>query len=192
MLLYRHHKNKKVMNDPAIDLRKNPECETFLTFDQWKTFYTIDPEHWNNHKDYYGSFIKTNCWFPHYKKYDPKSKKTYHYFIKFKTARDYRKYKHFIKYSLRSHEDYENTQEILELTKIFKEVADKRAAEARAQTQAAYDNLQKQIEATEMVASKATAISHIEEKDYSQVCTSDGKVIRIPIDKRGEWKYEFS
>ena len=173
MLLYRYHKN--VIYVDNINLRRSPELETFLTFDQWKTFYTIDPANWENINCRYCS-LTNNVWIP---KYTPNGSNT-PYFIKFKTARDYRKYKRFVKRIAHSHDDYKNTQEILELTKIFREVADKRAAEARAQTQAAYDNFQKQVEAIEKAASKYKVIRRGGEIDCFQVRTSDDRVIIIP------------
>lgn len=65
---------------------------TYLTFEQWKTFYNADSENWNFYHDVFHYVDRHNVYFPYYK-HDGKYR-----VIIFPTRKEYKKfYKFFVK-----------------------------------------------------------------------------------------------
>ena len=117
---------------------------TYMRFDTWKTLFYADPDNWTccDHKGTYP------YWLPAYRipNEDRSCGWSYRY-IKFLTARDYRKFRRFVKDRLKNGEDTENTRELIELTEIVRERANKRLEDAIAQTEKAIEKNKEQVEA---------------------------------------------
>lgn len=146
MLRYKYHKNGHYgcFNVPLKD-----ENVTFLSFDQWVVLYNADKENW---EDLINSYYTS--WGSEKQYHLPVYKISNHQFryIKFLTAKDYRKYLNFINKVTRRGEDAINLQEILELTTIIKDRAEKATQQAKLEAAIAQDNYQKQlIEATQAI-----------------------------------------
>ena len=142
MLRYKYHKNGfyGYFNVPLKD-----EDVIFLSFDQWVVLYNADKENWEDLINFY----YTPWW-------ESESAKPYHLpvykisnhkfrYIKFLTAKDYKKYLKFINKIIQQREDSTNLQEILELTEIIKDRIKKAAKQAKLEAAIAQDNYQKQL-----------------------------------------------
>ena len=131
MLWYRNHKNaEKVFGWPIWKL---PQCETFMDFKMWSALYHADKANWHIEMDEDG-------WWPYYLENGVDSDNTFHC-IKFVNAREYRKFKRFVRRLNRTKDDYENVQEQTHLCEVIRQKATERAAEAQeAVMQAARDS----------------------------------------------------
>lgn len=117
---------------------------TYMRFDTWKALFYADPDNWTccEHKGIYP------YWLPAYRIPDKGRSCGWSYrYIKFLTARDYRKFRRFVKDRLKNGEDTENTKELIELTELVRERANKRLEDAIAQTEKALEENKVQIEA---------------------------------------------
>ena len=164
---YKNHLEARYGNDNE-NLKKYPERVTWLTFEQWLSFYHGDPEHWvdlenSNYNDGSRSYH-----LPAYKKIstkkiryntidgikeDTEEYKTYIY-IKFLTRSDYRKYKKYLKTLFSQGKDFENQREILELAQYIGKIADERLREAQERTQRAIDENEKLMKEARLRLSK--------------------------------------
>ncbi len=94
------------------------EYITYLTFEQWKTFYNADSENWDFYHDVFHYTSKQNVYFPYYK-HDNKYR-----VIIFPTKKEYKKfYKFFVKNIKNVYSRADNQKEIIEFAKIIEEKA---------------------------------------------------------------------
>lgn len=135
---YRNHKKAEfgVNNE---DLSECQDRVTFLSFDQWLTFYNADPAHWT---DLVNSNYESGIKKYHLPVYTTKTTHTspytqkeitepkYHY-IKFLTRGDFRKYIRFLRNAEKKGEDYQNSQEILVLAEAVRQESAKRVEALR-------------------------------------------------------------
>jgi hypothetical protein len=121
----------------------NDENTTFLTFSQWKTLYEGDPEGWYqvNGKNAY-----VTC--PCYIKIDEKGNRCWNKvrFIKFLHRRDFKKWLKFLKNAEKKGLEYDNFQEVAELTSSVRQVAQMKLEESQKQVQIQYDEMRKLLE----------------------------------------------
>lgn len=119
------------------------ENVTYLDFKTWETLYWADREHWSvlyvqpSYRSKYGlipMYIKDERY-----KFIPRS--DYLHYIKFLKKRDYRKWEKFIIKLFKTGNTYTNTKEILMLSEIARQRAEKKAEEAHAKTQEAYEQV---------------------------------------------------
>jgi hypothetical protein len=141
MLRFKYHKNagRGFGYEELTDSRV-----TYTNFDTWKTFYFADKENWD-------LFINASSWEPYwipaYRVPNPNRSYGWSYrYIKFLTARDYRKFIRFVKNVIRKGEDNENTKELLELTEIIRRRANEHLKEAHSQTAAALKQAEQEAE----------------------------------------------
>lgn len=128
---YNSHFNRKIDDE---------KYESFLSFDQWETFYNADPEnwHWDTRQDSYETFFwKETKYYNYYIVYYRYPDK-HHHFIKFLTKRDYKKFKKYIEKHAADGTDWDNEQEILKLSQMIGNIATKRLEEAQKELQNAY------------------------------------------------------
>lgn len=164
---YKYHLEAQYGNDNE-KLKYCPERVTWLTFEQWLSFYHGDPEHWvdlenSNYRDNHHSYH-----LPAYKKISMKKiryntiegikEDTEDYeiyiYIKFLTRSDYRKYKKYLKTLFSQGKDFENQREILELAQYIGKIADERLREAQERTQRAIDENEKLMKEARLRLSK--------------------------------------
>ena len=139
MYKYKYHLNAKYgYNNEGLDFC--PERVTYLNFDTWLTFRNADPDHWYClHKDPECPYL-----LPMYDDiYFEKDKCKKPIYIKFISARDYRKYKRFKTKLLKKGEDYTNLKEIEALSKHLSGVAQERARKAQEEAQKALEEAKK-------------------------------------------------
>jgi len=155
MGMYRNHKKANFgIADEKLELCQ--DRVTFLSFDQWLTFYNADPAHWTDlvnsnynsgkrkyHLPVYTIETTHTSYYTQRKITEPK----YHY-IKFLTRRDFWKYIRFIRKAEKKGEDYQNSQEILVLAEAVRQESAKRVealqkeqAEAVRRNQEIIDNM---------------------------------------------------
>lgn len=139
MFRYKYHKKGYYgyFNVPLKD-----ENVTFLSFDQWVVLYNADKTNWQDLiNSYYTSWgYEKQYHLPVYIISNHKFR-----YIKFLTAKDYRKYLKFINKITQQGEDSTNLQEILELTEIIKDRIEKAAKQAKLEAAIAQDNYEKQL-----------------------------------------------
>ena len=155
MGMYRNHKKATFgINDENLE-----GCQdrvTFLSFDQWLTFYNADPAHWTDlvnsnyesgRREYHLPVYTTEK--AHTSPYTQREiiEHKYHY-IKFLTRRDFWKYIRFMRKAEKKGEDYQNSQEILVLAEAVRKESAKRVealqkeqAEAVRRNQEIIDNM---------------------------------------------------
>ena len=133
---YRYHRNANYGKKDER-LSNYPTRVTWLTFDQWLTFYHGDPEHW---QDFENSNYRSGARMYHIPVYRKINKYGDDYiYIKFLTRSDFKKYKKYIKTITKKGEDFENLHEIEELAKHIGKIADERLRETQKRTQQAID-----------------------------------------------------
>ena len=147
MGMYRNHKKATFgINDE--NLAGCQDRVTFLSFNQWLTFYNADPAHWTDlvnsnyesgRREYHLPVYKINT--HDYRQWE------YHY-IKFLTRRDFWRYIRFLRKAEKKGEDYQNSQEILVLAEAIRQESAKRVealqkeqAEAVRRNQEIIDNM---------------------------------------------------
>jgi len=144
MLRYKWHKKARFGQDDE-ELSSCPERVTWLTFDQWLTFYNADPDHWEH-------MLNSNWddsryyYLPVYRKniYNSNQYRKWKYiYIKFLTRKDYRKYLKYKKELEKRGEDYENTQEVLALAKTVREEGAKRVEQLQKEQDAMIEELRR-------------------------------------------------
>ena len=145
MYRFKYHKNAsrgigcEVLTAPRI---------VYMRFDTWRTLFYADPDNWTycEHKGIFPN--RDPYWLPAYRipNKDRSCGWSYKY-IKFLTARDYRKFRRFIKNRLKNGEDTENTKKLIELTELVRERVNKRLEDALAQTKKALEENKEQVEA---------------------------------------------
>lgn len=127
---YKYHRNANrcYYYDKLTNLSSIPERVTFLTFNQWKAFYNADPENWRiyekteDDKEVHKYKIAI---------YDTNPKNAHNYkdsyiYIKFLTPYDYTQFLQYVEELEKNGEDYENSQEILALSKIIQQRSEER------------------------------------------------------------------
>lgn len=121
----------------------NDKNTTFLTFPQWKALYEGDPEGWYqvNGKN---AYITCPC----YIKINEKGNRCWDEvrFIKFLHRRDFKKWLKFLKNAEKKGIEYNNLQEIAELTSSVRQVAQMRLEESQKQVQIQYNEMRKLLE----------------------------------------------
>lgn len=151
----------------------NDKNTTFLTFSQWKILYEGDPEGWYqvNGKNAY-----VTC--PCYIKIDEKGNRCWDEvrFIKFLRRRDFKKWLKFLKNAEKKGIEYDNLQEITELTSSVRQVAQMRLEESQKQVQIQYDEMRKLLE-------KNT--SNVQTTPIPTLVFKDGKTFIREIDENG-------
>jgi hypothetical protein len=151
----------------------NDENTTFLTFSQWKTLYEGDPEGWYqvNGKNAY-----VTC--PCYIKIDEKGNRCWNKvrFIKFLHRRDFKKWLKFLKNAEKKGLEYDNLQEVAELTSSVRQVAQMKLKESQKQVQIQYDEMRKLLE-------KNT--SNVQTTPIPTLVFKDGKTFIREIDENG-------
>ena len=164
---YKNHLEANYGNDNE-KLKNYPERVTWLTFEQWLSFYHGDPEHWVDLENSNYNSGSHSYHLPMYTKITPQKiryntidgikediveRKTYIY-IKFLTRSDYRKYKKYLKTLFSQGKDFENQREILELAQYIGKIADERLREAQERTQRAIDENEKLMKEARLRLSK--------------------------------------
>ena len=151
----------------------NDKNTTFLTFFQWKILYEGDPEGWYqvNGKNAY-----VTC--PCYIKIDEKGNRCWDEvrFIKFLNRRDFKKWLKFLKNAEKKGIEYDNLQEIAELTSSVRQVAQMKLEESQKQVQIQYDEMRKLLE-------KNT--SNVQTTPIPTLVFKDGKTFIREIDENG-------
>lgn len=164
MGMYKNHKQAEYgVNDEKLFLC--PDRVTFLSFDQWLTFYNADPAHWMDlvNSGYIDGTREYHL--PVYtieKTYTSMSgaeitKPEYRY-IKFLTRGDFYKYIRFLRNAEKKGEDYQNSQEILALAEATREESAKRLKEVQERTQKAIDDNARLMEETRLRMAKKQII----------------------------------
>lgn len=151
----------------------NDKNTTFLTFSQWKILYEGDPEGWYqvNGKNAY-----VTC--PCYIKINEKGDRCWDEvrFIKFLRRRDFKKWLKFLKNAEKKGIEYDNLQEIAELTSSVRQVAQMKLEESQKQVQIQYDEMRKLLE-------KNT--SNVQTTPIPTLVFKDGKTFIREIDENG-------
>lgn len=151
----------------------NDKNTTFLTFSQWKILYEGDPEGWYqvNGKNAY-----VTC--PCYIKINEKGDRCWDEvrFIKFLHRRDFKKWLKFLKNAEKKGIEYDNLQEIAELTSSVRQVAQMKLEESQKQVQIQYDEMRKLLE-------KNT--SNVQTTPIPTLVFKDGKTFIREIDENG-------
>ena len=132
------------------------ERVTYMRFDTWKTLHNADPDNWYLFKTGYAE----PYWIPAYKIPSKTRDCGWQYrYIKFLNARDYRKFKRYIKQRLKKGEDTENTKELTELTEIVRERANERLKKAQEETAKALEEAKHQYQ-IHSVEQRPTTLPH--------------------------------
>lgn len=141
MFLYKYHKSANYADCEWL----NDKNVSYTTFDNWYILYKGDPENWgyyvHRYDDYYIPYYKVGKRTIRYNDYS-KTLEDHRHYIKFLTAKDYRKYKKFIKKLKKDGENYENLAELAELTEIISQRAHERSKKILKETQAAIEKNQ--------------------------------------------------
>ena len=143
MLNYKYHKEASVCipHDTKSYLNDIPERVTYLSFEQWRAFYNADPENWQNFEHAEDKYEKHKYKIPVYNTTPKQSRYSDGYiYIKFLTPYDYTQYLEFIEEQERLGEDYQNSQEILALSKIIQQRSEKRLKKIQKELAAAAEH----------------------------------------------------
>lgn len=126
----------------------NDENTTYLSFEQWETLYTADPEGWKLCVTRRNGEDCVAC--PVYFRVNEEVLREgdHPQFIKFLKRRDYRHWKSFLRAEFAKGIDLENTKEYQMLVSSAQRMADKRLSDAQKQIQAQYDDMMKLLEAS--------------------------------------------
>ena len=101
-----------------LDLDEHPELETFMDFSMFLKLYNADPENWKICKSYYRANYSGLCYHPIYIDQDFRT-----HVIKFSPRSNYRRFLHWHKKQLRTHDDYENLREQIQLSEAIRKRA---------------------------------------------------------------------
>ena len=138
MYKYKYHRDLKYAPDTYYSSFNEDEL-TYLSFDYFLTFYQADKKHWrivNNHEHKFLMPI-----YRYYHNYDYTDR-----YIKFSTAKDYRKFKRWYKRHIVCKENDQNYQEISELAQIIGKQAAKENEKAKKELQKALTENEKIIQ----------------------------------------------
>lgn len=119
------------------DLKRHPECETYLDFKTWLTFYNADIKGWYLIDRCIKGYQRRNIYLPYYYGTDKKC-----HFIKFINAHEYRKFKRWYRQHLREKDNEQNLQEQTELARMVRKAAAKHTEEAIKKQKQADEELQ--------------------------------------------------
>lgn len=152
MYLFKYH--KKAQRGFGYEELTN-ERVTFMSFDTWQTLHNADPDNW---------FLFTYegiepYWIPAYRISSKRSCGWQYRYIKFLHARDYHKFRRYVKRRLKNGEDVENTKELIELTEIVRERANERLKKAQEETAKALEEAKHQYQ-IHSVEQRPTTLPH--------------------------------
>lgn len=122
---YKYHRRHWVKG-----INEKSHEDVFMTFDQWKTYYNADPDHWQE-----GEFEISSVSAPLYRT----KKKDYQ--VSFLTIFDYYRFINFCNKLEKTGSDAQNVKDMLELTEIIQKEAAARAEKARKESQEAFDKM---------------------------------------------------
>ena len=181
---YKAHKNIYVLETQFrcsyYNLRDHPEFETFMDFKTWLTMYNADISNWwmidDDHRSECIPYL-----IPYYRDADGKC-----HFIKFTNAREYRKFKRWLRRHEREHDDYQNIKEQTELATIIRKRATEKARQAQQELEKNEQNMRDILAriSDEETPAWVKAVQYTQER-LDNTVAYDSKGRRIYFEQRG-------
>ena len=161
-------------------LKSHPELETFMDFKTWLTMYNADVSNWWMIDD---DFRNTGIPYliPYYHEIDGKC-----HFIKFTNAREYRKFKRWLRQHEKELDDYQNIKEQTELATIIRKKATEKVQQAQKELEKNEQNMKEILAriSDEETPAWVKAVQYTQER-LDNAVAYDSKGRRIYFEQRG-------